>query len=501
MKITLESSQRRMQQDAVLLTSFSDEKGLVGPSERGLMNPGLVKKIQKFFEQSGFQAHVKELSYYPDQHGLLLFVGCGKKKELTLEQLRRAMNEARGQLRRMNISKATIMVPNGNGDSLVLEEKVQAIAESFWLGDYEFDKYKPNKSRKKLKEVVLLVPEVTPELKQRLKNTRLVCEAVWMARDLENDHSDAVTPASFAESARGVAATTGMKIHVLDETRLKQKGFGLLSNVGRASSNPPRLVVLEYVGRPKEKDSIALVGKGITFDTGGVNLKPSGSMIEEMHMDMSGAAVVLATMKVAAELKLPINLIGVMSLAENAIGGNAYKPGCVLTAYDGTTVEVGNTDAEGRLVLGDAVAYVVDQYHPKQVIDLATLTGAVIVALGFRIAGLVSNDESLAKDLRQAGERCAERVWSLPSDEDYREDIKSEKAELKNIGDGRTSGVIAGALFIEHFAKKTPWAHLDIAGTSMIPKRLDYLPKGGTGFGIRLLIEFLSEKAKVGLKS
>lgn len=458
--------------------------------QRALLPSKGERQIKRFLERRGFEGSIKELCYSSEEGTLFVFAGLGKTSEITLEHIRRSVNAARGLLAQLKVQEAVFMLPY-EILSFPQDRVAEAAAEALWLGEYTFDKYQTKKKSKPMKSVTVTVPSVSGSLNRRLRELKVISQSVNRARDLANDNSDEVTPANFGLAAETSAKQLGLKITMLKEQALAKQGMGLLYNVGRGSVHPPRLVLLEYRGNPDSKDVTAIVGKGITFDTGGVNLKPSeGSMIDHMHLDMSGAAAILGTMEALAELKWPVNVVGVMALAENAIDGNSYKPGCVLRAYDGTTVEVANTDAEGRLVLGDAVAYTVANIHPTRIIDLATLTGAVIVALGHRYAGLVSTDDGLAEQLTAAGEETGEVVWRMPMNADYKEDIKSDKAEIKNLGEGRSAGTIAGAVFIEHFTKKTPWAHVDIAGTAMLPKPRDYHPKGGTGFGVRLLMEY-----------
>jgi len=268
---------------------------------------------------------------------------------------------------------------------------------------------------------------------------------------------------------------------------LRKLKMGLLLAVSRGSKYSPQLVILKYKGDPLNKRSFALVGKGITFDSGGMNLKPSGH-ISDMRSDMAGAATSIFTLKAAAELKLKKNIIAVIPLCENMIGNNSYKPGDVFTAYNGKTVEIGNTDAEGRLILADALSYTEKNLKPNYIVDIATLTGACLVCFGEIIAGLLSNNDTLAECLYEAGEDTDDRVWRLPLHEEYDEDIKSDIADINNISSGRNAGTIIGAVFLKNFIKDTSWAHLDIAGTSWYSKQRGYKPKHATGYGIRLIL-------------
>jgi leucyl aminopeptidase len=277
---------------------------------------------------------------------------------------------------------------------------------------------------------------------------------------------------------------------VYNEKEIARMKMGLLTAVSRGSSNPARLVVLRYRGDAKSRRSIALVGKGITFDSGGLNLKSSGN-IEGMRSDMAGAAACLCAIRAAAELGLRRNITVVIPLAENMPGSRSYKPGDVYRAYNGKTVEIGNTDAEGRLVLADALAYTVDRLKPDMVIDIATLTGACIVCLGEIVAGYLTSDDRLSEMLFSAGEKTGERLWRLPLYREYAEDIKSDFADMNNVAPGRKAGTIIGAVFLKNFVGKTPWAHIDIAGTSWFSKKRGYRPRYATGYGVRLFIELL----------
>jgi leucyl aminopeptidase len=280
-----------------------------------------------------------------------------------------------------------------------------------------------------------------------------------------------------------------LKIDVLAEKDLKRKKFGAMLAVAAGSDSKPSLVVLEHNPK-KAKKTVALAGKGVTFDSGGINLKPTDGL-EGMKMDMSGAAAVAATLITAAKLRLPIRVIGLLPIVENMPSGKATRPGDIVRSYEGKTIEIGNTDAEGRLILIDAMAYALEQYQPDILIDLATLTGACIVALGEKIAGVFTADKELAEDIVQSGEKVFERCWRMPMPEDYKELLKSDFADIKNIGSTRWGGAITAALFLSEFVKDTRWAHVDIAGPAYLKKADSYCGPGGTGFGVRLLYDLL----------
>jgi leucyl aminopeptidase len=339
---------------------------------------------------------------------------------------------------------------------------------------------------------VVLLGETDEEIRSIQKGVRLgeiVSESVYLARDLVNGPSNVVTPTALAEKARQVASDHGMDIQVLETDKVEAMGMGAFTAVAKGSQEPAKFITLEY-NKGKGLDTIALVGKGITFDSGGISIKPSEGM-ERMKDDMSGAAAVLATMQAASKLQIPLHLVGVLPATENLPSGRAYKPGDILKTLSGQTVEVISTDAEGRLILSDALTYSL-RYQPKTIIDLATLTGACVIALGNYVTGLFGNDESLLKRIEEASVKTGEKVWRLPLWDEYFEHLKSEVADFRNVG-ARAAGAIIGGIFLSKFVGKVPWVHLDIAGPASIDKDRPYIPKGGTGAGVRLLIQFLQD--------
>jgi leucyl aminopeptidase len=279
----------------------------------------------------------------------------------------------------------------------------------------------------------------------------------------------------------------------LSKSELKKKGFGGISAVGQGSKNEPKLIIFEYNGKRGEKPTV-LVGKAVTFDTGGISIKPADKM-DEMKFDKCGGCTVFGIIKAAAELRLPVNLVGIVPSVENMPGGESYRPSDIIKLYSGKTAEVLNTDAEGRLILFDALSYGIKTYKPKEIIDFATLTGACIVALGSNVAGLISNNPRLAEKLKQSSEKTGEEIWQLPLNDDYMDMIKSDYADIKNVGSGRVAGTITAAAFLASAIENTPWAHFDIAGTAWVQggsKDKSYNPKGATGFGVRLILDYLS---------
>ena len=316
-------------------------------------------------------------------------------------------------------------------------------------------------------------------------------DAVSLARDLVNGNADDVNVDAFKKMARDFEKKhASIKVTILDKKALEKEKMGLILAVGKAATTEPAVIILEYKGDPRSKEKTAIVGKGVTYDTGGLNIKVAGSGMETMKCDMAGAAAVMGIIQAAAALKLKVNLIGALAIAENAIGPSSYKPGDVFRGRTGKTVEITNTDAEGRLVLADTISYVEDHYQPTRLIDFATLTGGVVIALGEEATGLFSNDDKLAHALEKAGERTHERLWRLPLYPEYKEYLKSSIADIKNSGSRKASSP-SGATFIHAFVKSTSWAHLDIAGTAYLSDLKPCHPTAATGVGVRLFIDFL----------
>jgi leucyl aminopeptidase len=424
----------------------------------------------------------------------LCLVGIGKPARLSTEVYRRAAAAGAKYARGAKLKHLACVLPSPAGGGIAPDEAVTALAEGMLLSLYKYDKYMTAADERnvKLTDIVILEPAGKNDkaAKEALRRAKIVCEAVCLARDLENAPGNELYPETLAEAARASAERHGYRAVVWDKKRIDQAGFGGLAAVNAGSTRPPRFIILEHNGGRKGLETIVLVGKGVTFDSGGISIKPSAGMAE-MKMDMSGAAAVIGTMEAATRLNIPLHLVGLIPATENMPGGNAMRPGDIVTHYGGTTSEVDNTDAEGRLILADALAYA-KQYNPAAVIDLATLTGACVVALGAHATGMMGNDDRVMGRLRAAGLATYERVWELPLYEEYEKQIKSDVADVKNVG-GRWAGAITAALFLKKFVDKYPWVHLDIAGTAILEESLPYTPKGGSGVGVRLLIRFLQE--------
>jgi leucyl aminopeptidase len=369
------------------------------------------------------------------------------------------------------------------------------IAYGAGLRSYQFSKYKTTlKPEQKITLEKLTVMTGDPAGARKPYDTlEKVTQAVFLTRDLVSEPANIIHPESLADEIRKLAKS-GLKIEVLGEKQMQKLGFGALLGVGQGSDRESQLVVMRWDGASgaKDKRPIAFVGKGVTFDTGGISIKPAGGM-EDMKWDMAGAGAVIGVMAALALRKAKVNAVGVVGLVENMPSGNAQRPGDVVTSLSGQTVEVINTDAEGRLVLADALTYVQDKYKPRAIVDLATLTGAIIISLGKVNAGLFSNDDTLADRLIAAGKQAGEPLWRMPMGDAYDKAINSDIADMKNVSAGRDGGSIIAAQFLKRFIKDTPWAHLDIAGTAWADKDTPICPKGATAFGVRLLDRLVAE--------
>lgn len=436
---------------------------------------------------------------------LLLYQGSGKEKRVLLlglgpkqpclpDTLRRAYASAAKAARCKRMESGNFLLPETN---LIGKDMLaRAVFEGVLMASYTFDSLKGDSAKEENSSFLskICFCGLDKEDAALLKKTGTVIQSVNFVRDLVNGNADDVHVDRFKELARECEKKhPGVKTTILDKKALEKEKMGLILAVGRAAARDPALIILEYKGNPRSKEKVAIVGKGITYDTGGLNIKTSG--METMKCDMAGAAVALGIVRAAAELKLKVNLVSVLAVAENAIGPLSYKPGDVFRGRSGKTVEISNTDAEGRLVLADAIAYTEERYAPTMLIDFATLTGGVVVALGEEATGLFSNNDDLAKALEKSGERTHERIWRLPLYPEYKEYLRSSVADIKNSG-SRKASAGTGATFIQQFVHSVPWAHLDIAGTAYLSdlKSYPYHATPATGVGIRLLVDFFEHR-------
>ncbi len=418
-------------------------------------------------------------------------VGLGKKGPFSPGALRDAAASAARRAEDYSAATVAIAFPPAATAGLAPAEQLQAIAEGVLLGNYKFDTYLTEKARKArpLRKVTILHTVGGAEAKSAFRLARITSAATCLARDLVCEPAGVLNPEEMTRRARAVAKEKGIAIEVLGKKELAAKGMGAFLGVNAGSAVPPQLIHLTW--KPKAaKKRVALVGKGITFDSGGINLKPTGS-IETMKCDMAGSAAVLATVAAAADLELPVEVHGFMAMTENMPGGHAQKPGDVVRTMSGKTVEINNTDAEGRLVLCDSLAWA-QTFNPDVIVDLATLTGACVVALGPLGTGVMGNSEALVGQIVGAARRTGEKMWPLPLYDEYLDMLRSEIADMQNSG-GRWGGAITAGLFLREFVNdKTPWAHLDIAGPAFAEKDQPLSRAGGTGAGVRTLIHWLS---------
>ena len=424
----------------------------------------------------------------------MVTISVGSKERVNLEMIRRAGGVFAKWIAKNKVTEAGIETASFGSfgtaqDGLAPEQIAFALAEGILLGSFRFEKHKSKKEEPSPANIYFL----NNDLKPVIERASIICEATNLARAWAHEPANIINPVTLAEQVQALAKAEGLKCTVLDDKQLTEMGAGAIVAVGQGSANPSRLIVLEYQPEAGKKvQPIALVGKAITFDTGGYSIKTTPGMVG-MKYDKCGAMAVIGTMVAAARLKLQIPIVGVLAASENMISNIAYRPNDILKTLSGKTVEIISTDAEGRLVLCDALAYTQQTFQPRVMIDLATLTGGVVTALGSTRAGLFSNRAELVNALFTAGESTHERLWQLPLDDEYFELLKSDDADMKNSAGGPKAHPIVGGIFLKQFVNdETPWAHLDIAGVSDWDKEMPYCPKGASGFGVRLLVEYLS---------
>lgn len=415
----------------------------------------------------------------------LLFLGMGAEEDIDLDSLRTAFHKAGKELMKHKVTSAELILPKFEGISY--KDAACAIAEGFLQSKYAFEKYLTKKKTKpSLKEVYLDASDAKEEeVLAGIKEAEILVEAIFLARDLVNERAINMYPEVLSQAAKDNLEKLGVQVEIFGQKEIEALNMEAFLAVAEGSDKEPQFIVMTYQGDKDSDEKIALVGKGLTYDSGGYSIKPSTSM-DTMFSDMAGSATVIATMKAIAKAGLKKNVVGIVAACENLISGKAYKPGDIIGSMSGKTIEILNTDAEGRLTLADALWYASKEVKADRIIDLATLTGACVVALGNTTTGAISNDDKLMKDVELAALFSGEPVWQLPSHPDYRELIKGDFADLKNTG-GRGAGTITAGLFLEEFVDDTPWVHLDIAGTAYLNKANRYLPKGATGVHVKTL--------------
>ena len=480
----------------------SNEEILIYPISteclKGLKNNDIIEeKICHIRTLGDFKAKAEESYCFPtdkiNEAKRILLIGLGNKNDINNESIRRALSIAVKKIHTLKIRRVSTIIPAIN---MPIKEIICSLVEGMELSNYSFRKYVSVNDRKTdiIERLVIYCKTNTntKQIKELINETQIICKYTKFARDLVNENSDEKYSTKFFNSIKSECIKNKLRVVRLGEVGLKKLKMNLILSVNAGSNYPPLLLEIVYTGNNKSSKKIGIIGKGLTFDSGGLNLKPS-KFIEDMKLDMAGAAAAVSIVNCAAALKLKQNIVAVIPLVENMIGPKAYKPGDVLISYSKKSVEIRNTDAEGRLVLADALSYTIKKYNPGLIVDLSTLTGACVVALGEYYAGAMGNTQEKMNILLQSSENSGERIWQLPLYDDIAKDLKSDIADLKNSASKRFGGTIFGGLFLQKFVNDTPWIHLDIAGPSYFANEHYYMKKGGTGFGVRLLIDFLKK--------
>ena len=451
--------------------------------------PGVVDQAvggwaSELYSSGEFSGKPCELAYMPRPAGLkakrLVIAGAGKRDRFDANQMRNAVGAAVRSLKGRSLRRLHLWLEH--------PEFAQTAVEGAILGDFEPDQLKtdPTKNDKRLQSFTLSVEDNSCELQSAVDKGRIIAEAQNFSRELKNEPANLLTPLALAEKARKMAETYGLECEILDEARMRQLGMGSLLGVAQGSDNPPALIILRYVPENATSDDhLGFVGKGVTFDTGGISIKPADGM-EKMKYDMGGGASVLGAMQAIAQLKPTVRVTALIPTVENMVSGRAQRPGDIVTSLSGKTIEVLNTDAEGRLILVDAITYAI-RLGCTHLVDAATLTGAIVVALGHLHVGAFTNNEEFLSRVIAAGKSGGERMWHMPLDDEYKEYLKSAFADIPNIG-GRWGGAITAAKFLEEFVEGKPWVHLDIAGTAWLDEGKPYLAKGPSGVPVRTFV-------------
>jgi leucyl aminopeptidase len=481
--------------DVLVLGQYGD--GARPSPEAARLDRALGGLLSRVLKTEKFEGKPGQISYFhtggavPAERVLVVGLGPVRRgaRARDTEPLRRAAAGAVRRARDLGAATVAVYMPAA---ALSARDRAQAVAEGALLGTYRFDKYLKEKNGKVVRALAVLEPDRRSAAAARdgVRIGRITAEATCLARDLVNEPANVVTPTFLARRAAEIAKAGGLTLRVLDRAECAKMGMGAYIGVAQGSEEPPKFIHLTYAPkRPRRK--IVVIGKGITFDSGGLDLKTADGMLR-MKGDMSGAAAVLGVFEALPRLGLPVEVHGLIAATENMPSGTAQRPGDIVRAMNGLTVEIGNTDAEGRLTLADALAYAVKHIKPDEMIDMATLTGAVVIALGLGVSGLMASDDGLAGRLLAAADGAGERMWRLPLHDEYTEGLKSEVADLNNISSQRGAGAIVAGLFMREFTDGVPWAHLDIAGTAFTERELPLGPKGGTGVGVRTVLAYLA---------
>jgi leucyl aminopeptidase len=493
MKVSLETRSPADARADVLVIGRHSNSPRLAPDEIALDKKldGLLSTVLK---TERFEGKPGQISHFYTSGriaaGRVLVVGLGPKKAGDAEPVRRATSAALRRAREQGATAPAVLMPAGG---ISTRERAQAIVEGAILGTYRFDRYLKEKSDKAIQSLAVVEPDKKSHAAARegVRQGEIWATAACFARDLVNEPANVVTPSYLAGRAREIAEAGGLTLEVLEHADCARLGMGAYLGVAQGSQEPPKFIHLTYAPKQRPRRRVVVVGKGITFDSGGLDLKTADGMLR-MKDDMSGAAAVLGIFHALPHLKLPVEVHGLIAATENMPSGTAQRPGDIVRAMNGLTIEIGNTDAEGRLTLADALAYAAQEIKPDEMIDLATLTGAVVIALGQGVSGVMASDTRLVTRILAAADAAGERMWRLPLFEDYKEGIKSDIADLNNVSSQRGGGAIVAGLFMRDFTGGIPWAHLDIAGTAFSEREHALGPKGATGVGVRTVLNHLS---------
>ena len=495
MEFSIKSGNPEKQRTACLIIGITDPRRL-SPAAKAIDDVS-KKAISNLIRRGDILGKLGQSAILHNVPGTLadriLLIGCGRERNIDDKQYRTIIENSLMALEKTGALEAVCYLTELNVKGRDHYWKVRQSVERYSHLDYEFREFKSKRreTKKSLRKITLVVPS-RKELHigdRAIQNGKAIANGIKLCRDLANRPANVCTPTHLAEQAQKLEKThKALKVKILDEAAMKKLGMNSLLSVSQGSAQPAKLITLDYKGGKRDSKPVVLVGKGITFDTGGISIKSSAAM-DEMKYDMCGAASVLGTLSAVVGLDLPLNVTGIIAASENMPSSTATKPGDVFTSMSGQTIEVLNTDAEGRLVLCDAITYA-ERFNPDVIIDIATLTGACVIALGKHATGLLSNHNPLAKDLLNAGEESGDRAWQLPLWDEYDKQLETNFADMANIG-GRDAGTITAACFLSRFAKKLHWAHLDIAGTAWLSGK----NKGATGRPVSLLVQYLIERA------
>jgi leucyl aminopeptidase len=427
----------------------------------------------------------------------VMLIGLGKREKFTKETARIVAGKAALKAKEIGLADISVIPFSNKLD----EGLIEAIAEGILLSLYSFKQYKTNDEASNfsgLRQVTVITNSESSKYQEIINKVNLVIQAVFFARDLGNLPPNECSPAYLANVATSLGNEYQMKTRIIERYEMESIKLAGVVAVGKGSNNPPKMIIIEYNGAHGEQSPYLLVGKAVTFDTGGISLKP-GDKMDEMKFDKCGGCTVLGILKAASSLKIPVNIVGIIPCVENMPSATSYRPGDIIQMHNGKTVEVLNTDAEGRIILADAISYGINSYNPKAIIDLATLTGACIIALGANVAAAIGTSKELINNLTRISQETGEKIWELPLFDEFHDQLRSNVADIKNIG-GRPGGAITAAAFLSNFTDNIPWVHLDIAGTAWTQEgtyERSYNPKGATGFGLRTIVKLLEESSNI----